>query len=1062
MRHKLYKLLTCWLLCWGTFILLLPNANAQSTDASFTGVITDDKGEALPGVTIAIKNESTGFRTGTLTQADGRYQFKQLPLGGPYTVSASFVGYANKQSSELYLNQGSRVVVDFQLTEATTQLNEVIVTEKFVDDVKSFGAATKVTANNIKNLPLEGRNFEGLVRLSPLQGGNDLALGGQRRGSTNITIDGGNARSPLWAGTAGSGPYAISQEAIREFEVVTNAYDVTQGRQAGGAVNAVTKSGTNTFTGSLFAFGRADELASKYDIRGNARTQNFSTYQWGFSFGGPIIKDKLHFFTAYDRQDSQAPVVIADITNEEDERRFRIRKDTLDKAIAIARQLYGVGNGPQVGQFGNKTTNNTLFARFDWTINDKHKLTFRNNLTSFNAPINSDDNSDIDLRETWNKQETRSYTGLLSLRSSFSPSFTNEVKVQYQYEYTAQETSDELPRQNIPRAIVTLTSPFPTSSNPDATQRTTLQFGGQRFTPERTKYSQIHLINTSYLTKGKFNFTFGTDNFITFLEDLFTSELNGRFFYNSMQDLENNRPSRYVREVPLEGGEPIVKYNVFDWSLFGQVDFDLNPNVNVAAGLRWDGTTFLTAPGYNPVVDRTLGIRTDRKPVDWNNLQPRAQLTWNVGGRNTDIVKIGGGAFSSMAMYYNIANNMLFSGLRVGSIDVSGDQVPTPDFLSYRRDPSTAPGIPAGTPYVSTINAVGDNFQVPLTWKGNISYNRVLWGDRLRVGVNAMISHTRNNYVYQERNLVDQPYFRIAREANRGVFVPADKINTNGTLQWQDSRKTTEVGRVLELVPDGYVNQWAVVVDATVRVGRDGYINASYTYNDAKDNSSYNCCVANTSTFLPVQDDPRALNYGYSDTHFRSKLVLNSGTPTWKGFVLGVIVTGTGGTPFAFHAYRAGTSLNGDFNEQNDLAYLYDPNSPETPQALRESINGWLNNPEVTQHAKDYYLDNMGKIAPRNGGVNPFAAVIDLRLTKKFRTYKNQGLELSADLFNVANLIDKNKGINRNLGREQRLYNLSGFDRANLQYNYTLNSSTAANPVGGTPWRLQLGVRYSF
>jgi len=1056
MLHKLYANSLRLALLAGIFLASIPLAWAQSTDAAFIGVVTDDKGQPLPGVTIGVTNESTGFRTGTVTQADGRFQFRQLPLGGPYTVIASFIGYSNKQSSDLYLNQGAKVVVDFQLTEASTQLNEVIVTEKFVDDVKSFGAGTKVTANNIKNLPLEGRNFEGLVRLSPLQGGDQLSLAGQRRGSTNITIDGGNARSPLWAGTAGSGPYAISQEAIREFEVVTNAYDVTQGRQAGGAVNAVTKSGTNTFTGTAFGYVRADQLSSRYDIRAVPRTQEFSTYQWGFSLGGPIIKNKLHFFTAFDRQDAQAPIIIADINNEADERRLNIRKDTLDKAIALARNLYGVGTGPQIGQFGNKTTNNTLFVRFDWTLNDKHKLTFRNNFTSFNAPINSGDNSNIVLRETYNQQETRSYTGLVSLRSALSPSFTNELKVQYQYEYTAQETSKELPSQNIPRAIVTLRSPFGKD-----TTTTTFQFGGQRFTPERTKYTQIHLINTSYLTKGKFNFTFGTDNFITFLEDLFTSELNGRFFFNSMRDLENQTPSRYVREVPLEGGEPVVKYNVFDWSLFGQVDFDLNPNINLAAGLRWDGTAFLTAPAYNPIVDRTLGIRTDRKPVDWNNLQPRAQLTWNVGGRNTDIVKIGGGAFSSMAMYYNIANNMLFNGLRVGSIDVSGNQVPRPDFISYRRDPSTAPGIPAGTPYVATINAVGPDFEVPLTWKGNISYNRILWGDRLRIGINAMISHTRNNYVYQERNLVDQPYFRIAREANRGVFVPANRIRPNGTLQWQDSRKTTEVGRVLELTSDGYVNQWAVVVDATVRVGKDGYITTSYTYNDARDNSSYNCCVANTSTFLPVTDDPRALNYGYSDTHFRSKLVASAGTPSWKGFVLGVIVTGTGGTPFAFHAYRAGTSLNGDFNEQNDLAFLYDPNSPETPENLRTGINNWLNNPNVAQHAKDYYTENMGKIAPRNGGVNPFAAVVDLRLTKKFRTFGNQALELSADVFNVANLIDRNAGVNRNLGREQRLFNIAGFDRQAQQYNYTLNT-TASNPIGGSPWRLQLGARYNF
>lgn len=1048
----------------GLYLLLfLPLiTRGQATNASFIGLITDSNKQPVPGATVQIKNESTGFTTGTQTQADGRYQFRQLPLGGPYLITVSSIGFSTIQRNGFFLDQGSNVNVSMEIQEQATALDEILVTgNAFLDNVNGFGAVTQISASQIKSLPLEGRNFANLIRLSPLQGGGSSNLGGQRSGSTNITIDGGNFRSPLWAGTAGSGPLQISQEAIREFEVVTNSYDVTTGRQGGGSVNAVTKSGTNTLTGTAFGYVQADQLSSKYDIRGVNRTQDFSTYQWGFSLGGPIVKDKLHFFAALDRQDQNQPVVITDIQSEADERRYGIRRDTLEKAIRISRDLYGVSNDTQVGQFGRKTTANTVFLRLDWTLNNKHRLTFRNNITTWDNPINSGDNSNIVIRETYNTQTARSYTGLMSLRSTLSSKLTNELKVQYQYEYTAQETSSQLPALNIPRAIVNVTSPFPTETNPNATTTRTFQIGGQRFTPEKTRYNQFHLINTSYLTAGKVDFTFGTDSYLTFLEDVFTSELNGRFFFNSLRDFQLKKPSRYVREVYLPGGEPWVKYNVLDLSLFAQADFDLAPNINMFAGIRWDGTAFLTGADYNPLADQELGIKTDSKPADLNNIQPRLQLTWNIGGRDTDILKVGGGAFSSMAMYYNQANNMLFDGLKVASIDVRTD-VPSPDFNNYRNDPATAPGVPSGAAYVSTINSVNEDFEIPMNWKANISYQRIWLQGQLRTGINILATKTVDNYVYQERNLVDDPYFRIANEDNRGVFVPADKINANGTLNWQDSRKSAGLGRVLELNSDGYLNQYAVVLDAEYRVGSDGYLAVAYTYNQTKDNSSYNCCVANTSTFLPVVDDPRLLNEGYSDSHFTSKLTASGKTPTWKGFSLGITAIGEAGTRFSFHAYRAGTSLNGDFNEQNDLAYLFDPNDPNVSPQLAESINTWFNNPDVPDYAKDYYRSNIGNVAPRNGGINPFSATIDTRLTKRFKTFKTQSIELSLDIFNFSNLLNKEWGRNTNLGREQRLLNIRGFSQATRQYDYSFNSNTSANPIGGTPWRIQVGARYSF
>jgi hypothetical protein len=1044
-------------------IIFSKSSTAQSTNASFTGTVTNGRNEPLAGASIEIINESTGFKATTNSQKDGGYQLLQLPLGGPYTIRVSYVGFNKAQKEGYQLNQGDQVVVNFSMVnEITTLQNVVVTTNQLINQKERFGAATDISATRIKNLPLEGRNFNNLINLSPVALGS--SLGGQRSGSTNITIDGGNFRSPLWAGAAGSGPLQMSQEAIREFQIVTNAYDVTQGRQSGGAVNAVTKSGTNKTTGTAFVYGWNDALASRYDIRGARRTQDFSTFQWGFSLGGPIIKNKLHYFAAFDRQDQSSPVIIADIQSRDDEARYGIRKDTLEKFLQIAREKYGVSSNPQVGQFGRKTVANTIFARFDWTISSKHKLTFRNNITTWDNPINSDDNSNINLREVYNTQFARSYTGLMSVRSSLSPRVTNEVKLQYQYEATGQTPSPELPGANIPRAIVNVTSPFPTASNPNATTTRTVQLGGQRFTPERTKYNQFQLINNTYLHTEKVNWTFGTDNMLTFLADVFTSELNGRFIYNSMKDFENNTPSRYVREVYLGQGEPWVKYNVLDLSAYGQAEFEPVNGVSIAAGLRWDATAFLTAAAYNEKADRLLGVKTNTKPTDWNNFQPRFQLTWNIKNKNTDILKFGFGGFSAMAMYYNQANNMLFDGLKVASIDVSAPSpmMPQPDFVSYRRDPSTAPGVPQGASYVSTINAMGQNFQIPYTWKTNVSYNKLL-NSRLRVGTTFNYAYAINNYVYQERNLKTEPVFRLANEGNRGVFVEPSKIDpASGRVDWQNSRITDELGRVLELESDGEGYAWSVVVDGELKIKKDGYLSVAYTRAESKDNSSYNCCVANTSTFLPVKDDPRALSWGYSDNNFKHKVVANGVTPSIAGFSVGLTFIGVGGTNFTYHAFASNTSVQGNFNDRNTLAFLIDPNDSKTEPEMAKAINAWLENPAVPEYAKKLYRENVGRFAPRNGGENPFAGTFDTRIIKRFNFKKPGSIELSADIFNVANLLKKEWGRNRNIGRQQNIYQISGFDPNSLEYKYRFQSNTAIDPIGGTPWRIQFGARVNF
>jgi len=317
---------------------------------------------------------------------------------------------------------------------------------------------------------------------------------------------------------------------------------------------------------------------------------------------------------------------------------------------------------------------------------------------------------------------------------------------------------------------------------------------------------------------------------------------------------------------------------------------------------------------------------------------------------------------------------------------------------------------------------------------------------------------------------VKDPFFRLTNEDNRGVFVPVSAI-VNGESDWKQGRISNKFGRVLELNSEGKVNQFAVVLDASYQYYKDGSISVSYTWNDAKDNTSYNGNVANTATLsLAVKDDPRDLsNMTYSNNQFRNKVVIYGTLPTFYGVSVGVRYSGIGGTRYSL---LAGGNINGDFVAgDNDLAYIFDPNNTKTPTNLVDGLQALLNNPNASQSLKDYIKKYEGAMAQRNGGINGFYGLIDLRIAKKFNLYKSHALEVSADLFNVANLFKKTWGINESLGN-QALYSLGvkaangnpalpAFDAAKQQFNYNLNNTGVVNP-SGNPYQFQLGLRYSF
>ncbi|KAA6436979.1 TonB-dependent receptor [Dyadobacter flavalbus] len=1061
-------LLSAFLISFGAFNSI--DVNAQTTQASISGTVTDNQNAELAGATIQVKNESTGFTTGTATNAKGEYAFKELPLGGPYTVIVTYIGFGEQKQTGYILHQGDAIRIKTSMKENDQTLEVVqVVASGIKNKIENIGASTAISAKDITRLPVNGRNFTSLMDLSPLSRGGNIS--GQLGSSTNYTIDGMNAKNPTSAGstTSRSGaPYSISIEAVREFQVVTNQYDVTYGRSGGGTVSAVTKSGTNRLSGSAFNYSRASWLSSPYDIRGNKLNTKFSTNQFGFSLGGPIIKDKLHFFVAWDHQQDTRPFVIADVQTAADENRFNITKTTLDKYVDIARSRYGVANTPQYGTFDKSRGSDAVFARIDWQINSKNLLTIRDNYTNDRNKLGLQDNTAINIYESTGNDYNVDNSLLASLRSSINPRLTNELKVQHLYTYQKSSPGDQLPSANIPRAIVENV----VSTLSDGTSKSTnIQMGGHRFAQEGFKNNVIQLVDNLYYNTDKVEYTFGIDLMYTRAHSRYGSEVNGRFHYisdaanTSLEKFENLQPYRYYREVPLMD-DWSVDGNILNAGIYGQLKTRLATGLDMVAGLRLDYAHYPTSP-LNETVLQELNIRTDHRLKSFV-VQPRVQFTWDVNERHTDIIRAGAGIFASDINNYVLINNLTFDGKHLATVDVRAPNIPTPDFAAYRNNYANIPSLAAFQ--LPTINTNGPDARVPVMYKANASYSHY-FTDKLRVGVAGYMTLGRNNYFYVDRNMVDEPFFRLADEDNRGVYVPLNSMPANGAGDWLQGRKSQKFGRVLELNSEGKVNQFAFVADATYQYFRDGEITMSYTYNDTRDNTSYNGNVANTATLsLPVKDDPRDLSrMSYSDNHFRHKIVFYGSLPSFYGINVGIRYSGIGGTRYTL---LSGANSNADFvSGTNDLAFIFDRNNPSVPENVRNGLQAIMDNPKASQSVKDYINEYSGKMAARNGGINRFYGIFDIRATKRFRIHKSQNIELSADIFNVANLLNKSWGVNESLGN-QALYALGipattsspaipAFDKTNQKFVYRVNTAGIVTP-SGNPYQFQLGLRYSF
>lgn len=1043
------------------------NLHAQGvTTAAVTGTVKQESGAPVEGAIVSLTNRSTGSKRQATTQSSGRYTMENVPVGGPYTIEVRGIGFESLKRDDVMLSLGQRFVSDFTLRAQVVQLQEIAVNAETGDPVMNTaktGVAQSIGDNTISRLPVLGGNFTNLVATTPqvaaVSGG--VSAGGQNNRFNSIQIDGGVNNDLFGLGSTGApggqaDARAISFAAVKELQVLIAPYDVRQGNFAGGLVNAVTQSGTNTFHGSVFGRLQNQDLVG-LDVNG-INTADFKVLQYGGTLSGAIIKDKLQFFGAADIQERTTP--FDGITLEESGAAPGDAQRMINHLNALgAGQWGGAGSA---GGFTIENPNPTYFGKLTWSPAPNHNVSLSyNNVGASVDVISRRRNGDWSL--TSNSYSIDNQTNSLRLIWSgvFGGKYSNE------FIGGVQTIRDQRP----PAAT------YPTIYVGSGGSGTRLAAGAERFSQDNSLDQDIYEV-TDNLTVGigDHRVTIGTHNEFFGFNNHFFPQSIGQWTFANVDSFENNAPVRFDRALPLIPGGPVSDFSVNQWGLYAQDQFNLG-NLALTVGLRWDDPVFPDSPTYNPTLDSITSdgalwtggaINTSVVPSGNATWSPRLGFNWDVDGGGMTIVRGGVGYFGGRPAYVWMSNAYVNTGMAQTQLTCRNDNSnPDDNVPGFTLDPSLQPSACAGTagviPPIPTINYFDPDFKFEQNMKLSLGVDRRLpWG---MVGtIDLLYSKTQNSLYIQDNNLqgvVDESTLTYATgEGNRARY----GVNSLTTGSATPRKQTVAFGNVLEHYNRSEDHAFSGTIQLQKRFSNGVEFNGGYTYSNAQDLMSLTSSIAFSNygfaTLNGLLNDRELTTSSFS----RPDRVVLSGSMNIPGdFEFSLIYSGVSGSPFGYvvNGDANADGVGGTNREFNDMFYV--PRDRDditmygaTPNASYDSLASFID-------AQACLRNQRGQIMERNSCRNPWINRLDARLQKNIPTFHGQMMMLTLDVFNLLNMIDKDWGLVKQTSafEGQSMVQLRGWDPL---YNRGIYSNAfpivnRVDPIASV-WRIQLGGKY--
>jgi hypothetical protein len=1050
-----------------------------ATTAAMSGAITDAKGEPLPGATVLAIHTPTNTQYGVGTNGDGRYNIQGMRLGGPYTIRVSFVGYQDVTKTGIVLALGETLRLDIPLSSSSTELGNVVVTGRAdpVINAGRTGAETNVSRAQIQQLPTLSRSLNDFTRLTPqAAGGGSSSFGGANNRYNNITIDGavnndvfGLAGSGTPGGQAGTNPIAL--DAIDQIQVVLAPYDVTLGSFTGAGVNAVTRSGNNDFSASIYGFGRNQNSAGKSVNEPRTKLDQFYNYQTGFRVGGPIVKDKVFFFLNGEIARVSAPLGFIPGTADS-----RASIGDLQRIAAAANTpLYGNYDAGGYGEFNRRTQSNKIFARLDFNLSENNTLTLRHNF------VNAfDDNlarlaNNVRFSNNAYKFNNTTNSTVAELNSRFAGGFSNKLILTY----TAIRDSRDVVGAPSPAYQIT-------------TNGITYQLGQERSSVGNELDQDIVEI-TDNLTKsfGKHTITLGTHNEGFKFRNLFLNNGAGYYLFGDtgtpgtagyrtgIQNFENGLATRVQASYPTaNGGE--ARFKAAQLGFYAQDEFTPVENLRLTLGMRIDVPVFVDKPGNNEGVATQFGsqYRTSNTPTGQVLYSPRIGFNWDVNNDSKVQVRGGTGIFSGRVPFVWLSNSYTNSGLIQGSVDQTGTAAvaATPTSPAVPASP-TLPFVRLNTAQIATdyspvrtsqINLVSDNFKLPQVWRSNLAVDFRLPGDIVAT-LEGIYSKTINDIYYKDLNLT-APVGRLAGPDQRPVYAAstaARRINQSYTNVY-----------LLDNTSKGYRYNATIQLQKRFAGGLNSTV--AYTYGESKEiNSGTSSTASSNYQFNQVAFDPNNPELGYSRNDQRHRVIASTGyTFNYAGGAMATTFTafyeGLSGQPITY-IYGQGRDVNNDGNTSNDLLYV--PTNVRDANQIRLVSNDTRTVAQV-QDQLDAFIENdpylrshRGQVVERFAARLPWTHEVDIRVAQDFNFMaggKKNTIQITFDIFNLGNLLNQNWGrqyVVSNNAVELLRAESTGPD-AQPTFSFPASFTTTNRSYDfsnlGSRWQGQLGVRYSF
>ncbi len=1053
------------------------------TNAGINGKVLDENGTSMPGATILAVHGPTGTQYGTVTDNSGYFNLPSLSVGGPYTVTASFVGYDDFVQNEIYLNLGQTFRIDPVLGESRTDVGEVTVVGYRVRQFEVFdgnrtGSETVISRGELQKFPTLSGDLNDFTRFTPQARivGDGISIAGMNNRYNSVMVDGtvnndvfGLAANGMNGGQTGIS--AISIETIDQFQITLAPYDVRQGGFAGAGINAVTKSGTNRFTGTAYMKIRNEKIAGKTPTDDESvereRLPGFSAKVYGANFGGPIIKNKLFFFANVEIQRDQTPQPFdmnEYIGNTDAQGLQELRQFTIDN--------YNY----DPGVFGGTTSRlngEKFFARLDWNINSKHRLMIRHQYTfgeSLSPSYSSSRSMSFENEGVAFPSLTN--TSALELNSRFSNSLTNNLKIGYTY------VNDD---RNV------MGDKFPGITIYDGAG--TIYMGGEVYSSGNKLTQSIFTITDNLqLSKGKHFFTFGTHNEFYGIYNLFMRRAYGEYRFSNVADFMAGDPSRYrigysqVDDIYGDGSAAAAEFNFMQLGFYAQDEFQANENLKITAGIRVDIPIFRDDPMAINQFDTTAaklddyydlkGATSGKMPFTQVLVSPRVGFNWNVNGESQTQVRGGVGLFTSRLPLVWPAGSYTNNGMMVGDYtDYSPDAGSFNPVWNQQYVPAKTPGMPAPG---SQIDLWAENFKMPQVLRANLAVDQKLPGGVVAT-LEGIFTKTINNVLYQDVNLRPAWGNATGTGDDRSLFNYRDRIESN-------------YGQILlgSNTNEGYSYNITAQFRKDFVFGLSA--NLAYTYGKAMSifdgTSSQNSSQWNYLYSNPVPRNEAEL--GISDFDMGHRIVGTIGYEVeYLNFMkttIGLFYTGESGRPFSYlyddsyGNFTMESSYGRDLvyvpENQNDIV-LVDISGGATAAEQWTALDEFISNNE--------YLDSRrGKYAERNADRLPWENIFDLRIAQDFYVNvkdRRQTLQVVLDIFNVGNMINPAWG-NRWYASNGSFYLLKFVDMvddpSDASTEETMPTFQFYDPADGNPyymddsglnssrWQAQLTLRYIF